>query len=134
MESGINMESIQKKILEYSKGLSGNVSLNRLFPSDFVKQWSQKPDIESLLRPVGIDCQEAFDEWHIAEGAEAHFRDTYIKVETDFYSWNDMFSAAAKLYANEKRVAMKEGTWKEESFDSGVLFDDIHVFINFTVV
>lgn len=124
---GINMGSIQAKIQEYTRKLSGDVSLHRLFPCDFLSKHSQKENVESLFLPAGIVSQEAFDAWCGTETADA-----YIKQETDFESWDDMLSCATKIFLKEKQEALREGRWKDETFATGDLFKDIHIFLNFS--
>ncbi len=121
--------SIESKLREYAAKLGGNVSLNRLFPRSFVQRHSQFESIESLFSQAGIINQESFDAWHDSVGA-----DSYISSKTDFDSWNEMLASAAKEFAKTKQIMLREGTWTDETFDSGILFDDIHIFLNFSPV
>lgn len=123
-----NMDSIQKKLIEYARALNGDVSLNNLFSDAFVQGCSKYSNIKELLTPAGITSQETFDAW-----CESDSADRYIRTHTDFSSWKEMRSAAAKQYAQKKQRQIREGIWKDETFDTGVLFDDIHIFLNFHV-
>lgn len=124
----VNMDSIMKKVAEYTKKLSGDVSLNTLFSPSFLIKHSQKHTAKEFFATAGIVSQDTFDAWRGTDAA-----DDYVKTMTDFTSWNDMLSAASKIFAKKKQAALRDGTWIDESFNTGVLFKDIHVFLNFSV-
>ncbi len=121
------MESIMKKIEKASKALSGDVSINTLFPADFVQRHSSFSDIQALLTPAQIVDQSSYDTWTNGEP------DEYIKNSTDFSSWGEMFTTAAKEFARRKQEMLRNGTWVEETFDSASSFYNICIHINFNV-
>lgn len=116
----INMDSITRALQSFADGLSGKASLSRLFPDDFVQNWSDFRSISELLSPVGFTDQSSFDEWY-----ESDASDEYIRKNTGFDSMDEMVNRAGKIFALGKKLQLGDGTWKEETFDTGDIFKDI---------
>ena len=44
-----------------------------------------------------------------------------------------MRDEAARIYAKKKQALMRDGSWTDETFDTGDLFQDIHISLNFGI-
>lgn len=118
--------SIESQLAAYLKKLNGHVSLKKLFPEDFVQKHTKFKTIRELLTAINIVDQQTFDERDEAEV------NAFIAQHTEFKSWDDMQSAAAKEFAAVKQVALRKGTWRNETFDSTDPFENIHVYLSFS--
>lgn len=124
---GMSAEEIQESVAELAKRLSGKVSLSRLFPDEFIQDCSQAENIKAFLTPLNITSQETFDSWKDSELA-----DFYIRQKTDFSSWGEMLNSTGMEYAEKKQHMLEDGTWVEETFDTGELLNDIYISLNFS--
>lgn len=118
--------SIESQLAAYMKKLNGHVSLKKLFPENFMQKHTKFKTIKELLAAINIMDQQAFDERDKTEV------DAFIAQHTDFKSWDDMQSTAAKEFAAVKQVALRKGTWRNETFDSADPIENIHVYLSFS--
>lgn len=119
--------SLESQLAAYMKKLNGNVSLKRLFSEDFMQKHTKFKTIRELLAAISIVDQQTFDERDEAAV------NAFIVQHTDFETWDDMQYAAGKEFAAVKQVALRKGTWKDETFDSTDPFENIHVYLSFSV-
>lgn len=100
------MDSIEKTIKQLRK-LQENVkkvdgthtyTFKELFNDEFVSQHTKFSNISDFLEPSGLDfgSQEAFRNVDIVK------LDKYISENSDFSSWEDMKSCAAKVLLDKQ--------------------------------
>lgn len=121
----VNYDSINKKVSDYLKQLSGNVSLKKLFPDEFIISHSKYSNIFDFLAPTEVTDQKSFDLWVETTA------DEYVKSHTDFDSWNEMCKTAAIAFMNIKKQMIKDGTWEDETFTSEPTLTNICIHIGF---
>lgn len=117
---------IQKKLEEYSRKLSGDVSLKLLFPNEFIKMCSTYQSTESFFNDAGVYTQEDFEKFLLSP-------DEFVRNNTIYENWQHMLDTAAKRFAKKKQQLLRDNAWIDETFDSPHPFDNIHIPLNFTV-
>lgn len=73
-----------------------SVSLESLFPDEFISTHTEYATLEDFLASSGFDTssQEAF------EAISADEWDAYVKSESDFSSWQEMMESAVVLWVS----------------------------------
>jgi len=93
-EFGKQLKNLQKK----AENASGDVSFNELFNDKFMRENTNSKDIQEFfdMSPFEIDTQEQF------ENLDENLLNQYINETTKFSSWEEMKTAAGKLYLLKK--------------------------------
>lgn len=89
-----------KKLLENAKGLDGEhqIQLGLIFNEGFIQSHTQFSSIDDLFEKAGfkVESREDFDAIPQEE------IDLFVKNNTNFENFNDMYKSAAKAYVTKQ--------------------------------
>lgn len=94
--------SLNDRLLEYAKSISGPAYIKELFPDPFIRQYTKCKTAETFFLEAGVVNQASFEAW-LASGA-----DSYCKANTTFDSWDEMFSTAARQLASARQRRLRK--------------------------
>lgn len=124
----ISSDSIQKKIQEYMRSLSGDVSIKLLFPDPYIKDCSNYTSTRDFFADANVNNQDDFEKW-LENGA-----DEFIAKNTSYNCWDDFLDDAAKIFVKKKQDLLRKKKWKNEKFNSDDDFENIHYYLNFVAL
>ncbi len=76
------------------EGIEGSISLNELFTSKFMQQYTQFESIEELLSSGGFEVNSEED----YEAIPDEDIDAHVAKTTKFCSWKEMLTDAVETY------------------------------------
>jgi len=117
--------SIDFRLAGFVNAFNGEVSMKTLFPDSFIRENTGFQTAKEFFAGLGITDQRTFDRRDETKA------DVFIRQNTKFSSWNDMYQAAARRFAAAKREMVRNGTWKEETFDAADPFQNIRILLDF---
>lgn len=122
----LDMDAINKKVQAVADSLSDAVPLSMFFPPEFMQEHTKCNAIKDFLEPFHFTTQEAFDTWCDKPD------DAYVRENSDFASWNEMFRSAAVQFARKKLALMRENKWKAPKIPKGKSFASITIEARFS--
>lgn len=85
-----NLDDLMKAIKKKTEEATGNVPIDQLLHEGFMKSHTKFNNVQEFFDafPVKFKTQE---EWDSLDNEQ---KDLFVKENTDFETWNDMFKAA----------------------------------------